>query len=168
MEHSLRPWDEENKQGTDDRKEARPENAIPEVHMDCFSMGRESDDVQPILVARDWDTRMNVNFLVQGIGMVRRPRDQETLAVLLGSGLPREQGRGPVRSGVARAGCGGEAHEGEERGADVSGALAREIVRVKWSRGARHQGGGVPGAHHAVGPRPGCEQRRWAQVEHTG
>ena len=33
------------------RQEARPENAIPEVHMDYCFMGRNSDDVQPILVA---------------------------------------------------------------------------------------------------------------------
>ena len=32
----------------------------------------------------------------------------KTLAVLPGVGLPREQGRDPVRSGVAHAGCGGK------------------------------------------------------------
>ena len=70
----------------------------------------------------------------------QRLRDQETLAVLPRLGLPREQGRDPLRSGVAHAGCGGEAREGEERGADNNGAFAREIVRAKWSRRARHQG----------------------------
>ena len=52
------------------RQEERPENAIPEVHMDYCFMGRKSDDVQPILVARDRDTRMIVSFLVQKKGAV--------------------------------------------------------------------------------------------------
>ena len=47
------------------RQEERQENAIPEVHMECCFMGRKSDDVQPIWVARDRDTRMTVSFLVQ-------------------------------------------------------------------------------------------------------
>ena len=52
------------------RQEARPENAIPEVHMDYFFMERIADDVQPILVARDRDTRRTVSFLVQRKGVV--------------------------------------------------------------------------------------------------
>ena len=45
------------------RQEARPENAIPEVHMDSCFMGRESDDVQLIFVARDRDTKMTCSSL---------------------------------------------------------------------------------------------------------
>ena len=52
------------------RQEERPENAILEVHMDYCFMGRMSDEVQPILVARDRDTRMTVSFLVQKKGAV--------------------------------------------------------------------------------------------------
>ena len=52
------------------RQEARPENAIPEVHTDYRFMERKSDDVQPTLVARDGDTRMTVRFLVQRKGVV--------------------------------------------------------------------------------------------------
>ena len=52
------------------RQEERPEKAIPEVHMDYCFMERKSDDVQPMLVARDRDTRMTVSFLVQKKGAV--------------------------------------------------------------------------------------------------
>ena len=50
--------------------EERPENAIPKVHMDYCFMGRKSDDLQHILVARYRDTRMIVSFLVQKKGAV--------------------------------------------------------------------------------------------------
>ena len=140
------------------RQEARPENAFPEVHMDYCFMGRKSDDAQPILVARDH---------CELLGAEQRQRDQETLAVLPGVGLPREQGRDPVLSGVTHAGCVGEAREGAGRGEDHNGALACEIVRVEWNRRARHEGGDVPGAYHEISSRPECEHRPWGRMEHT-
>ena len=64
------------------RQGPRPEGAVPEVHMDYCFMGKKDEEAQPILVARDRDTRMTVSFLVQSKGVVSNYTVKRLMAFL--------------------------------------------------------------------------------------
>ena len=46
----------------------RDPDALPEVHIDYCFMGKRDEAAQPILVARDRDTKMTVSYLVRAKG----------------------------------------------------------------------------------------------------
>ena len=50
------------------RRSERDQHAVPEIHMDYCFMGRRQDEVQPILVVRERDTRLTLSFLVREKG----------------------------------------------------------------------------------------------------
>ena len=50
------------------RQAMRDEGALPEVHLDYCFMGTKTEEAQPILVARDRDSRMTLSFLVREKG----------------------------------------------------------------------------------------------------
>ena len=76
---------------------------------------------------------MTVSFLVQKKGAVDDYVIRRLLQFFPGVGLPREYGRGPFRSGVAHAGCGGEAGQ-RERG-EAQTILEHSPVRSSGSNG---------------------------------
>ena len=43
----------------------RDEDAVAELHLDYCFLGKRDEDVQPVLVARERDTRMTLSFLVK-------------------------------------------------------------------------------------------------------
>ena len=49
---------------------ARDLDAVPELHVDYCFMGKKEEKAQPILVARDRDTKMTLSFLVKEKGAV--------------------------------------------------------------------------------------------------
>lgn len=114
--------------------------------MDFCSMGKKCEDAQPILVARDRDTRMTVSFLVQSKGVLRDYFVRTLLAFLREVGhhenrlILKSDQESPIKAVVeksAREARGREDHFGE---------LAGAIVRQQWSCRPSGEGCRVPRA----------------------
>ena len=55
-------------EATPHRSADRSNDAVPELHLDYCFMGKKDETAQPILVARDRDTRMTLSFLTKSKG----------------------------------------------------------------------------------------------------
>ena len=56
-------------EATPHRMMERDEDAVPELHLDYCFLGKKHEEAQPVLVARDRDTRMTLSFLVRSKGV---------------------------------------------------------------------------------------------------
>ena len=55
-------------EATPQARAERDDSGVPEVHMDNYFLGCQSEEAQPVLVIRDLDTKMLVSFVVREKG----------------------------------------------------------------------------------------------------